>query len=302
MQNYEEQGRIQYLGDILVLLGMCIVGASILNYISLIGIAYVFNLDFNAVKNMAFDLDSSRELMAFKVYNTTSALWAWGFSAWFFLYFKRWRFSTFVQSNLPKHKIDWAYLLLMAFGATIVSAFLVTINSELPFFKHLQEKMNDSTGPILRKMLDMHGLSDLLLNVFFLALIPAVFEEIFFRGVLQNLLIKATGNLHIGVVITSLIFAAIHLNPIQFLPMLFLAAMLGYLYHFSGSIWLSIGLHFLNNALAVTINYYKNDYVVAEEMAEDKYQPHLIFVIVCFAICMFVLNRMSNRKERDIYE
>ncbi len=302
LQNYEEQGRIQYIGDILVLLGMCIVGANIFNYLSLMGISFLFGLDFNDVKNMIFDLNQPKQIMAFKIYNTTSAIWAWGFSAWFFLYFKKWRFASFVKTAKPVYSIDWIYMLVITVCATIVSAYLITVNSNLPLFKNMQEQMNDGSGAILKKMLEMQGPADLLLNIFFLALVPAVFEEIFFRGVLQNLLIKGSGNVHLGVAVTSLIFAAIHLHPVQFLAMLFLAAMLGYLYHYSGSIWLSIGLHFLNNALAVTLNYYENDFIIAKELVEDRYQPHLIIVIVCFAICMFVLNRMSIRKEKDIYE
>jgi membrane protease YdiL (CAAX protease family) len=100
--------------------------------------------------------------------------------------------------------------------------------------------------------------------VFAIALIPAVCEEVVFRGVLQPLLIKGTGNAHVAILISSVLFSAIHLQLYGFLPRLVLGAGLGYLAWWSGSLWAPIIAHFMNNALGIAIYRYTNGSLDAE--------------------------------------
>ncbi|MCC6818458.1 MAG: CPBP family intramembrane metalloprotease [Bacteroidia bacterium] len=303
LQNYDEQNKIQYLGDIFILMGMLILSAAVSNYLSLGLISLVFNLEFSQVIQMVFDLDNPTHILALKVHNALSAIGTWLFSAWFFLYFKRWNFKNFIKTDVPVFKMDWIYALLIIIGSVFVTSFLIEINGKIPFFQELNEQSKDlSSTRIISKMLEMHVFNDLLINLFFLAIVPAVLEEVFFRGLFQNLLIKSTGNIHIGIAITSLLFAAVHLNPIQFIPMLFLAAMLGYAYHFSGSIWISILIHFLNNGSAVVLNYYQDTNEIAKALVEDNYHPPIYLVIIGLAVCLFILYKMSVRKGEGIYE
>ena len=85
-----------------------------------------------------------------------------------------------------------------------------------------------------------------------MALGPAIFEETFFRGGMQNLLQQWTRKPILAIIITSLIFSAIHFSYYGFIPRVALGVILGLIYYYSGSIWLSIAGHFFNNALVVT--------------------------------------------------
>jgi hypothetical protein len=85
-----------------------------------------------------------------------------------------------------------------------------------------------------------------------MALGPAIFEEAFFRGGMQNILQKWTRNPWLAIGLTSLVFSAIHFSYYGFIPRLALGVVLGLLFHYSGSLWLSIAGHFFNNALVVT--------------------------------------------------
>lgn len=297
LQNYDEQNRIQYLGDILILIGMVILGSAVASYLSLFLISLVFKLDFNVIKDMVFNLDDPNQVQALRVHNALSAFGTWFFSAWFFVYFKRWSFKNFVGMVMPRKQTDWIFSLLIFMGSFFASAFLIQVNANLPFFQTLNEQTKDITSSkILSSMLEMNSMRDMLMNVFFLALVPAVFEEIFFRGILQNLMIRATGNVHLGIAFTSLLFAAIHLNPLQFLPMLFLAAMLGYAYHYSGAIWVSMLIHFINNAVAVMFSFYSESSDFAKHVMEDKYMPPVVLIILGFVTCFFLLYRMSKNE------
>ena len=86
--------------------------------------------------------------------------------------------------------------------------------------------------------------------IFSVALLPAVFEELAFRGVLQPLLIRATGNAWMGIALASILFSAIHFQFYGFLPRVLLGALFGWLAHRSGSLIPGMLAHFVNNTLA----------------------------------------------------
>ena len=94
-----------------------------------------------------------------------------------------------------------------------------------------------------------------LINVLMIAFLPALAEEILFRGALAGLLKDWTKNVHIAVLVSSLVFAAIHLQFYGFLPRFLLGMVLGYLFFWSGSIWLPVVAHFTNNFLSVFIEF-----------------------------------------------
>jgi membrane protease YdiL (CAAX protease family) len=85
-----------------------------------------------------------------------------------------------------------------------------------------------------------------------IAVLPAVGEELLFRGVIQKLFSKITRSHHWGIWISAILFSALHLQFYGFIPRLLLGAMFGYLLVWSGSLWLPILAHFINNAAAVT--------------------------------------------------
>jgi membrane protease YdiL (CAAX protease family) len=114
------------------------------------------------------------------------------------------------------------------------------------------QQMEHQSELLTEKFLSVSSYSGLALNLLVMAAIPALGEELFFRGILQTVLGEKL-NRHLAVWITAFIFSAIHLQFYGFLPRFLLGAALGYLFLFSGSIWASIVAHFINNALAVLL-------------------------------------------------
>jgi len=72
------------------------------------------------------------------------------------------------------------------------------------------------------------------LNIFLLAVVPAIGEEFVFRGVLQNLFAKASKKIHLSVWFTAFLFAFIHFQFMDFLPRFFLGAAFGYVVILTG--------------------------------------------------------------------
>jgi membrane protease YdiL (CAAX protease family) len=95
----------------------------------------------------------------------------------------------------------------------------------------------------------------LLVNIFMITILPAFAEELLFRGALAGLFKSWTKSTHMAVIFSAFIFAAIHLQFYGFLPRFLLGVALGYLYFWSGSLWLSIAAHFTNNFLSVIVEF-----------------------------------------------
>lgn len=124
--------------------------------------------------------------------------------------------------------------------------------------KGLEEWMRNSeeaAGELTEAFLSVETVNGLLFNIFMVAIIPAIGEELMFRGVLMRIFHKWTRNGHVAVWITAIIFSAIHMQFFGFFPRMFLGVLFGYLVLWTGSLWPAIIAHFVNNAAAVTFFY-----------------------------------------------
>ena len=119
----------------------------------------------------------------------------------------------------------------------------------------MKEK-EESAAQITEHFLYMENPGDLIVNVLLIGLSAALGEELFFRGLLQPFFQRKTGNKHVAVWVTAILFSAIHLQFYGFIPRMLLGALFGYLLVWSGSLWLPILAHFVNNAGAVLATYY----------------------------------------------
>lgn len=127
-------------------------------------------------------------------------------------------------------------------------------------------------------------------------LIAAVCEEIFFRGTLQQILTKLCGNTHAAIWITAIIFSTIHFQFYGFIPRMLLGALLGYIFVWSGSLWVSILAHFINNASAIILHYLYNGtpmYDKLQKIGTEQYISYTVYgsVLTLFFIFLFFRTR-----------
>jgi|TARA_B110000908_G_scaffold130841_1_gene153860 membrane protease YdiL (CAAX protease family) len=114
---------------------------------------------------------------------------------------------------------------------------------------------DNNAEKITKHFLKMNTTGDLFFNLLVMAIIPALGEELLFRGYLQQKICHWLDKPHFAIIITAILFSAIHMQFQGFLPRFVLGIVLGYLFYWSGSLWLPIIAHFLNNAIAVTFAY-----------------------------------------------
>ena len=168
------------------------------------------------------------------------------------------------------HKLGWTFvsrqqlLLAIAFMLLLMPFIngLAVWNESLhlpSFLGSLESWMRQAEAEAMRMteaFLVMDTTLDLLVNLLIIAVIPAIGEELLFRGVIQKLFLKWNGKVHLSVWLTAFVFSAVHMQFLGFFPRLILGAVLGYMLVWSGSLWLPIVAHFTNNAFAVLITYF----------------------------------------------
>jgi uncharacterized protein len=96
---------------------------------------------------------------------------------------------------------------------------------------------------------------EMLIALLVIAVLPAIGEELVFRGLIQNELFKATKNVHVSIWFAAFLFSAIHFQFFGFVPRLLLGALFGYLYYWSGNLSLAILAHFVNNGVSLLALY-----------------------------------------------
>ncbi len=171
------------------------------------------------------------------------------------------------------------------------------------FMKGLEEWMRTSeaqAAKITEAFLVMNTPGDLVFNLFMIALIPAIGEELLFRGLVQNIFAGWLKNKHVAVWLSAILFSAMHMQFYGFIPRLLLGAMLGYLLVWSGSLYLPILAHFINNAAAVIFTYtYQNKLSTfnADTVGVGGGQGGILLFSISFtAILLYAIYRESRRK------
>lgn len=144
------------------------------------------------------------------------------------------------------------------FCGAIMAGALSELNEMIPISKKAADyfkQMEENYSRQVEAITSIKNFGDYIISLFMIALLPAVFEETFFRGGMQNLLTRSSKNPWLAILVTSFVFSIIHLSYYGFLARVCLGIVLGLLYYYSGSLWLSITAHFFNNAFAVTQMY-----------------------------------------------
>jgi len=166
--------------------------------------------------------------------------------------------NSYLYLNRKTPILSLAIIFLLIISVQPLVNLLAEINQTLTFPDALQglENKLKSAEEHAEKLTKLFLLSDKSLTAFFVnliivAVIPAVGEELLFRGVLQRIFKNWTGSAHAAVWIAAFLFSAVHFQFYGFLPRLLLGALFGYLLIISGNMWLPIAAHFLNNALGV---------------------------------------------------
>ena len=206
-----------------------------------------------------------------------------------------------LKEIFPFKKVKPTIVFRMFFLTIFLYLFLIPINSLVSTFilKNI---------PALEKLLDQiptpsNGI-ELVKSIFFIAVLPAIFEELFFRGFLFKSLEKF--GVKSKIILSSLFFTFLHFNPLNFVGPLFIGMVYGYLRHRTDSIFPSMICHFFNNSLAVILSYFvkatpdsaDTDLISNLDIGVAHIVVMIVMCIILAAILYFLLKGIKNDSRR----
>jgi membrane protease YdiL (CAAX protease family) len=149
--------------------------------------------------------------------------------------------------------------LLLVFAILPFISWVGELNGQINFPEALEwlenwfRNMEDEASTLTEAFLSTTSLGGLVVNLLIIAVLAALGEEFIFRGIILRLFKEWTGNTHFAVIVSAVLFSALHMQFFGFAPRIILGLVLGYLFVWSGSLWLPIIYHFINNAMAVLV-------------------------------------------------
>lgn len=137
-----------------------------------------------------------------------------------------------------------------------------------------------------------------LFNMVMIALLPAIGEELLFRGLLQRLLKDWLKNVHAAIFISAFFFSAMHMQFYGFIPRMMLGVLFGYLFYWSNSIWVPVFAHFINNGAVVIIAYLGQRGIVSGDYENFGSTDNLILILASMAMTgasLWLIYRLKTR-------
>jgi membrane protease YdiL (CAAX protease family) len=180
-------------------------------------------------------------------------------------FFLWWLFSTPEQNYFSLRKISTTSVILVILALVFAIPFfnfLIEYNKTISFptgWSDIEGQLHQSSNQVHEtsiKLLTADNIGVLLLNLLILALLPALGEEFIFRGIFQKVFFNISKNIHMAVLLSAILFSAVHGQFFAFIPRFALGVFFGYLMVWSGSIWLPVMAHFVNNAIVVLLYFF----------------------------------------------
>ena len=141
----------------------------------------------------------------------------------------------------------------------------------------------------------------LLVALVVIAVIPAIGEETLFRGILQRNISYWSGNVHVGIWVSAVLFSAIHVQFLGFFPRMLLGALFGYLYLWSGNLWVPILAHFVNNGFTVIMVYLHQQKMTSVDIESTESVP-LLGALVSGIVTVGLLAYFKNSNQVNVRE
>lgn len=189
-------------------------------------------------------------------------------------------------------KVPWSMVgttCLISVSFMVVNSAIGEWNMNLDFpdsnFEDWAKQSEEQLKVLTEHVINFTSLTHFIIAFIVVGIIPAIGEELLFRGLIQNFLSKAFSNHHLGIWISGFAFAAIHMQFYGLAPRMLLGVVFGYLYHWSGNLTVAMIAHLINNGFALFLLYMSTlgaIEVSPEQMESSAPWPIvMVFAVVC---------------------
>lgn len=290
--------RFSYWGQLGILAGLC--GAGLLLAAFAMLIPFIGKIDMQAIFDGTFEKKMKALLLP---ENRGIFRWSQSIGAIFLFLVPVTLYARIAHVKMAthlgfKHSVTLPQvvlvILIMLAALPAVNA-LQELTMLLPWSKSMLQRFKEAEDAYNQQVLvitAMNNVWDYITSLIVIALFPAVLEEMLFRGSVQNLLSRWLKQPIVAIVITSIVFSAVHGSYQGFLSRFALSVVLGWMYYKTGNIWLNIIGHFFNNAAAVTALYVWNK-------MDEQLPLWTGLLSVGFVIGLFIVFEKVSRKDID---
>ena len=206
--------------------------------------------------------------------------------------------------NVPELQVSVKVFLIMIIGLPAINLLAmwnaqINLPQWLDSVEDWMKVTEESAQKLTELFLDADNMGEFLINFLMVAILPAIGEELLFRGILQRYLIEWLKNKHIGVLITSILFSSLHLQFFGFFPRLLLGIFFGYLLLWSRNLWLPILAHFINNGVAVIFYFIFGAEIVEKEINSIGTESGNLFIALGSLVLVTLLIISVYKEERN---
>ncbi len=211
---------------------------------------------------------------------------------------------------IPKRATSILPVLMVVFitiSFMAVNSIFIELNANVEFpaflegFEAWAQQMEKRMELLTKYLTKIDSAGYFIVAFIVVAIIPAIGEEWLFRGYLQPLLTKMTGNIHVGVWLAAIIFSAFHVQFFGFLPRLLLGALFGYLFVWSGSLLYAIIGHFINNGLSIIFLYLDQQGMLGFDAESTEALPW-VAIIPMGIVFVFLLYTFYDYFKRNNFD
>ena len=296
---------VRPFGQLSFLLGIffiCLILFALLGAVCIVQIGHVSLFDMDKIS----DYSNPQLVLSLKIAQIISSFGTFIVPAVLFALLASRKRGDYLQTNRGGKPITFILGALLMWCALPFINYLSEINSHLrlPYFLHDLEawmKDSESKADLLTNAFMAHqSIGDFILNLFMIGLLAAVAEELFFRSVLQKIMINWTRNVHVGVWLTGIFFSALHFEFYGFLPRMLMGVYLGYLFVWSGTVWVPVFAHFINNGTAVVLAFLEDHNTISKGIDEvgskPSDTPYVIGSTIAVAVLFLIIYKIENKK------
>ena len=238
--------------------------------------------------------------------NILSEIGVFGLTAWMFAFFvNNKKPISYLKINKGISLVQCILLILVFTVSTPALSAVIEWNADiqLPEFmssiENWMREKEDTAAETTAKLLAGKGTGILLINLLTIAIIPAICEELLFRGAILGWLRYSIKNVHLAIFLSAFIFSAFHVQFFGFVPRLLLGLYMGYILVWSGSMWSSIIAHFINNSMAVIAAYLYNNQMIDTNYSDfGNVGNNYILIITSILLTTFCLYLFYKKKNR----
>jgi uncharacterized protein len=220
----------------------------------------------------------------------------------FFAIFSKHDFAPFFNLNKkinPKNYVYALVLSLVLFPILINIQYLITILPLPASMKILAESQKAVSEQIFNMFLNHPGVGNLFLMILIIGVGAGLTEELFFRGLLMPLIARNSGSYLLAIILSGVTFSLFHANVYDFVPIMIVGFLLGFIYCKTQDLRLNIVLHAVYNSLQVIANYAFFQKWTSYDLDALKHVPW-VFWSICLGIACIAVFQISKTKHEHI--